>query len=149
MPSPSPASAITHDEAMTVDARNRERPHSGKFAIKLVAAADAPRDGTVSLLAGSADNGDGRKPVDLRVVQSESNSTSAAIATACGRRSVIRCSTKMRSSRAHLTGVGKDYRRFTLDIPSPKDQINTLLVLSVPPGKTVYVDDIRFVSAAR
>ena len=32
-----------------------------------------------------------------------------------------------------------------MEIPSPKTEINTLLVISVPAGKSVYLDDIRFV----
>ena len=47
-----------------------------------------------------------------------------------------------------MGGVTREYKRFTLDVPEPKSQISTLLVIGIAAGETLYLDDIRYVGAA-
>ncbi len=131
------------DSTLTVDLNNAEAPHSGRLAIKLTA---ADREGTVSFFHGSGDQGDSRSPVDLsryRAIEFWIKGTAPDVWLKIGHPVFD----KNAFNQMHLEGVTGAYRRCLLEIPTPKTEINTLLVISVPAGKSVYLDDIRFVGA--
>ena len=127
-------------ETLEVDMRNAESPHSGKYAIKLHSAG---KDGMIYFFAGTSDNGDGRKPVDLsgyEEVEFWMKSTADGIWAKVGHPVFDHAFNQVR-----LTGVTGEYQRFSLKVPEPKGDINTLLAIAVPAGATVFLDDIRFI----
>jgi endoglucanase Acf2 len=129
------------DQTLEVDLRNTESPHSGQYAIKLRA---PQQDGTVYFFAGTSDHGEGRKPVDLsayKQVEFWLKGSTDRIWIKVGHPVFD----KQAFTQTNQGGITQQYQRFALELPEPKQEINTLLAISVPAGQTVYVDDIRFV----
>lgn len=127
--------------ALEIDFSNTESPHSGQRAIKLT----APHgDGGLALFAGTESNGSGRQPVDLSPykqvefwIKGDCESVWIKIGHPVFDKNAF--------TQTNLKGITGQYQRFTLDIPSPKTEINTVFEISIPKGATVYLDDIRFI----
>ena len=128
------------DPTLEVDLRNTESPHSGEYAIKLHA---TTKDGMIYFFAGTSDHGDGRRPVDLspyKRIEFWMRGTPERAWVKIGHPVFDKAFTQ-----THMDGVTQEYKRFTLDLPEPKSQISTLLVIGIATGETLYLDDIRFV----
>ena len=132
---------IGQDASLQVDMHNAESPHSGKYAIKISA---KDHEGMLYLFAGTSDHAPGRSPLDLSGYKSlefwikgdEDNAW-------------IKIGHPVFDNKAfhleHITGITNQYRRYIIDLPSPKTEINTILGVSVAAGKTIWLDDVRFV----
>ncbi len=124
-----------------IDWANAESPHTGQRAIKLTT---RDKEGALALFNGSDNRGSGRQPVDLmkyRQVECWIKGTCDSLWIKIGHPVFD----NKAFNQTHVQGVTQTYKRFTLDIPSPKNEINTVFEITVPAGATVYVDDIRFI----
>jgi len=133
---------FSHDGSVLVDTKHEGDAHSGRYAIKLTA---GEKGGSAYFFAGTSDHGDGRVPLDLTQYQRLEfwmKGTSPDAWIKIGHPVFDKA-----FHQVHLEGITTQYQRFTIEIPVPKNQINTLLVVSVPAGKTLYLDDVRFVKA--
>lgn len=132
---------ISHDDSITVDMLNTENPCDGKHAIKL---AGTKGEGMLYLFAGTKDNGEGRTPIDLTEYESITFDL-------CGSAKEVWVKIghpvfdKDAFGLHRLTDISQQYKSYTIKLPSPKDQINTVLAVSVQADSTVYIDNIRFI----
>ena len=134
----------SQDTEMISDLRNAESPHGGKFAMKLSA---GEKDASIYFFNGPGDQGDRRRPVDLRAydaielwMKGDADSVWVKVGHPVFDKAF---------AQSRLDGIGAEYRVFHLNLPENREQINTLLALSVPAGRTVFLDDVRYVKLER
>lgn len=126
---------------LEIDFGNTEAPHTGKRAIKLKAGRE---EGAIALFNGPGNQGNDRQPVDLskyRQVEYWIKGDCDAVWVKIGHPVFD----KNAFNQTHQKGITSKYQRFTLDIPNPKDQINTVFEIAIPKNSTVYIDDIQFI----
>ena len=148
-PSPCPPNVYTESFAgqghwksnLQVDFSNAESPHTGQRAMKLTT---QEHDGGLALFNGPDNQGSGRQPVDLtnyRQVEFWIKGNCDAVWIKVGHPVFD----NKAFTQTHLKGVTDKYQRFTLDLPGPKTEINTVFEIGVPKDSIVYLDDIRFI----
>ncbi|HEX8341218.1 MAG TPA: glycosyl hydrolase [Tepidisphaeraceae bacterium] len=130
---------VLSEPGMVVDPANAESPRGGTYAIKITAG-DQP--GNVTFSNGPSDHGEGRRPVDFSAydtlelwIKGDAPDVYVKIGHPVFDNKAF--------EQTHVQSVTSEYSRVTIKIPSPKTDINTLLTIGVPAGKTVYVDDVR------
>ena len=126
---------------LRVDFASAVKPHGGAFSIRLVA---GDTDGTLYLFHGTSDHGDGRDAVDLRAYDRIALSLRS---DAEGEPLWLKIGHPVFDAAFHqvrYTQATPQFQQVKLELPEGRDQINTLLVVGVPAGATVDLDDIRF-----
>jgi len=131
---------ISVDVGTTVDLQNTESPHSGKYAIKIKGGSN---EGMVYFLAGTSDNDAGREPVNLSKYSAIEFWVKGDMDVAWVK--IGHPVFDLAFTQTQVTGITGEYKRFAIPIPFPKDAIGTLFAINVLPGKTLYIDDIKFI----
>ena len=95
------------------------------------------------LFRGSNDHGEGRKPFDAtpyEAIEFHVRGTAPIAWVKVGHPVFDQAFTQQR-----LDGVTGTYRRFRVPLPEKRGALNTLFAISVEPGATLFVDEIRLV----
>ncbi len=128
------------DGTLLVDWQNKERPFSGRHALRLQG---GEQGGTLYLFRGPGDNGDKRNPmIATAYVEVEFR--------ACGTASSVWLKVghpvfDQTFGQRRLEGITPAYQRFSMPLPEVRTNVNTLLAIGVEPGDILFVDDIRLV----
>ncbi|HAI11796.1 MAG TPA: hypothetical protein DCM28_08825 [Phycisphaerales bacterium] len=134
---------FSHDDSITVEMLSTENPSGGKHSIKLTG---TQGEGMLYLFAGTSDHGEGRKPIDL-------SDYDAIAFDLCGSAKEVWIKIghpvfdKDAFGLHRLDDIGLLYKTYTLKLPSPKDQINTVLAVGVQADTEVFIDNIRFIKS--
>jgi len=128
------------DGTVKVNLRCTKHPYAGHYCICVSGGA---KGGSAYFFNGTSDHGSGWKPVNLTgysklrfYIRGNTGSIWFKIGHPVFDGAFF---------QTQLHGITDQYKRFALPIPKPKTHIGTLFVVSVPAGKTIYLDNVRFI----
>ena len=133
-----PCPPVIYGDSFAGEGFSAERPFSGRHALRLQG---GEKGGTLYLFRGKRDHGEERRPMDASAyneVEFRACGSAAPVWLKVGHPVFDQAFAQRR-----LEGITASYQRFSMPLPEGCTNLNTLIAISVEPGATLFVDEIR------